>query len=182
MERHKVAELDRLGFSQREIAHRLGVSQPQVCYDLRKIRERYKEAAQVEITEKIQEKLAQYRGLRVELYEAWLRSMVAFEKVVTELNPKGNVLRIIRTIRARLPSPEFMALILDTYQAERDLLGLDAPPKAPVKGQMGVSLDVNWEPPPRNPDPVLTDNVDDLLEDQVPGQLPPPTPEQQRQE
>jgi predicted transcriptional regulator len=154
IERQKTAELDHLGFSQVEIAKRLRVSQPQVSYDLKKIRAQYRESTKVEIAEKIGEKLSQYRNLRRDLHEAWQRSWQALIRTVELLARDGTLLGSIRTIKERLPDPRFMQLILNTYAAERALLGLDAPPKTPVNGQVGVSLDVNWEPPPRNPNPI----------------------------
>jgi hypothetical protein len=93
----ETARLDRMGFTQREIAERIGVSSVQICFDLRKLRKRYVEQANVHAGEKIGELLAGYRDVRREAWQAW----------------------------ARKSDPRYLQAILDTYAAERRMLGLD---------------------------------------------------------
>jgi hypothetical protein len=146
----ETARLDRLGYTQRQIAARLGTTAGMVNYDLKKIRRQYLESANVSTAEKIGEMLASYRDRRQELYEAWLKSMTDLVKTIEELNSKGEVRRLLRVIKERLPNPRYQELLLKTYQAERDLLGLDAPPKVVVKCSVcgAVSLGIVGEEPP----------------------------------
>jgi len=67
----KVAQLDRQGCNQFQIAAAVGVTQPCVCQYLKKIRERYAETTLRERGELVAEKLAQYRDALRELHEAW---------------------------------------------------------------------------------------------------------------
>jgi hypothetical protein len=93
----ETARLDRMGLTQRQIAQRIGVSCVQICFDLRKLRKRYVAAANVHAGERIGELLACYRDVRREAWQAWERKS----------------------------DPRYLQVLLDTYAAERRLLGLD---------------------------------------------------------
>lgn len=77
----KVAELDRRGWAQSKIAKECGVSQPQVCHDLKLIRRRYLEGMSEAREAMVEEKLAQYRDVRREAWAAWERSKKRTRKV-----------------------------------------------------------------------------------------------------
>ena len=100
----ETARLDRLGYSQREIAAKIGVSCVQICYDLRTIRKRYARQAMEHTRELVGETLALLRDVRKEAHEAWERS---------------------KTIKGRPPQNDFLQTILATAKATRELLGLD---------------------------------------------------------
>jgi hypothetical protein len=120
----ETARLDRMGFSQREIAERIGVSSVQICFDLRKLRKRYVEQANVHAGERIGELLASYRDVRREAWLAWQKSWEDAERVSERVG--GNAGDSVTTTReARLPGAEYLHVILDTYAGERKLLGLD---------------------------------------------------------
>src|SRR5262245_27868678 len=120
----ETARLDRMGFTQREIAERIGVSSVQICFDLRKLRKRYVEQANVHAGEKIGELLAGYRDVRREAWQAWERSCLETRRVTTRTGGKHGE-AVTTTVEARLPGAEYMQVVLDTYAAERKLLGLD---------------------------------------------------------
>ena len=135
----EVERLDRRGYSQREIAARIGVAPSQVCYDLKLLRQRYREAQLAERSAAVAEKLEQYRDIRREAWEAWERSKDNKEKEITEkvsslgaqeaVAAKTEKLKAIITTEGRLPGNEYLRTILETLQNERELQGLDAPKK-----------------------------------------------------
>jgi predicted transcriptional regulator len=148
----EVERLDRRGYSQREIASRIGVAPSQVCYDLKLLRKRYRDAQLSERSAAVAEKLAQYRDIRREAWEAWERSKDNKEKEITEkvsslgaqeaAAAKIEKLKAIITTEGRLPGNEYLRTILETLQNERELQGLDAPKKQELSGPDGGAVPV----------------------------------------
>lgn len=138
-ERHErmalIAKLDKQGWHQHAIAREVGVSQPMVCILLKKIRKQYNESQYADRAEKVAEKLTQYRDLRMEAWEAWQRSKGdAYEvveefadncQVIGEAETDGQQIKRIVSRSGRLPNNSYLQTILQTLQAERDMLGLD---------------------------------------------------------
>jgi predicted transcriptional regulator len=116
-----MARMDRRGYSQYQIARHLGISQPQVCYDLKEIRKRYTEAISEEYRAKVEEKRQQLREVRVEAWRAWEKSKADARKVTEEVGfgPRGEVEKTTK---------------------ESELDGLNAPKKI----QANVSV-INWD-------------------------------------
>jgi hypothetical protein len=128
----ETARLDRMGFTQREIAERIGVSSVQICFDLQKLRKRYVEMANVHAGERIGELLQSYRDVRQQALLAWEKSWQDAERVTVTVRPSSgdglfaDVVTTTTTIReGRLPGAQYLQVILDTYAAERKLLCLD---------------------------------------------------------
>jgi hypothetical protein len=119
----RVAFLDRMGYNQYQIAAQVGVSQPVVGNYLAQIRESYRKSQQRHRSELVEEKLAQYRELRQEAYEAWVRSQQCGNPDI-KLNGDAAFLRVIQ----------------DTYKMECALLGLDEQPPGGDKPQVNVNL------------------------------------------
>jgi transcriptional regulator with XRE-family HTH domain len=93
----EIARLDRRGWTQEQIAGQLGLSRAQVGFDLQKIRRRYVEQANVNAGEKIGELLASYRDVRAAAWSRWETTS----------------------------DPRHLYIVLNTYEHERKLLGLD---------------------------------------------------------
>lgn len=77
-----------MGFSQKEIAERLGVSQPMISHDIRKIKEQYKAAMVEDYAAQVQEKILQFRQLRAHMWKCYFKSFKKFRKSVNEFAPK----------------------------------------------------------------------------------------------
>ena len=143
----EVAKMYRQGRTQTEIAETLGVSQPNVCRDLKIIRERYQRTQLDDRGALIAEKLAQYRDIRREAWLAWERSKEDAGMVVEEFvdatesdgSREGSERRIRRVVTkaGRLPVNQFLQTILATHKAERELLGLD-PEKPAAQNNINV--------------------------------------------
>lgn len=133
----RVAQLDRRGWSQWQIANELGVSQALVCQDLGKIRARYKESMLRAHEELVAEKIVQYQDIRREAWAAYDKSQRDSDKEVCEYaqvsegTDGGDYavseqrIKRITTREGRLPANAYLTTILSTLQAERELLGLD---------------------------------------------------------
>lgn len=86
----KVAELDRHGYSQWEIAIEIKVSQPMVCQYLAKIRERCKARTQDIVMGRIQDRLDELADIRREAWKAWTKSWENEQETIIE---KGRIVR-----------------------------------------------------------------------------------------
>jgi DNA-binding CsgD family transcriptional regulator len=140
----EVARLDRRGYSQREIARALGISQPQVCYDLKAIRAKYQTMTAEARKAAVAEKRLQYREIRWELWQEWERSKKDAERSVREKRTvagkaaaKGkkrkNVeqsehFKVVITTEGRLGDPSYLGRVLQVLDLECKLDGLNAPP------------------------------------------------------
>jgi hypothetical protein len=141
-----MTELDSMGYGQVAIARLLGVSQPQVCYDLKVVRERYRQTQLETVKASVNQKLEQLRLVRREAFEAWDRSQ-----------QKGR------------PDSAFMDVIMKALRDECDLLGLW--PDMEVKGTVGGNGGISWQPMnvPDNgmqPSPVAEDVPDPEVPEQ----------------
>lgn len=165
----KIAEMDRRGHTQYQIAKAVGISQPAVSGHLKTIRQRYVESMLEDRKEMVAEKLEQYREVRRVAWQAYMLSLKPSTKRVVERmpemkamkaakrSPRGGrrtkeesdleevratlkVIKVIMTKEGRLPSNEFLHTVLKTLDAERELLGLD-PDR---RNLMGV-FQVPWE-------------------------------------
>ncbi len=149
-----IAELKRQGHSNSTIAQLRNCSIWKIAADLRIIYKRYEEKQLQSKAAMVQEQLDKLADVRRNAWEAWELSRGIFRKSVNEyaLGKSGNAddgtleesLRKIRTIitkEGRLPENAYLSTILRTFEAERQLLGLDAP-----KAQEAVRVDVfDWK-------------------------------------
>lgn len=163
----KVAQLDRRGYTQKVIAEKVGVSIPQICYYLKKLRMRYIEAQLEDRSALVAMKIEQYREIRKEAWEAWERSkedklrevkdfgtpVLRFKLKDEDQEEKSDSARINQlsveeclvlikktvTKEGRLPSSEYLNIIMETLTAERKLLGLDESLKIDLTAQV-----INW--------------------------------------
>lgn len=125
------------GHTQHEIAKLLGISQPMVVYNEKICRQRMKARLERDQDTNIDEKRLQYEDVRREAWAAWFRSMEDADKLVEEYavsreKVRGGKAKVseelvnkIVTKEGRLPNNAYLATIMQTLQAERELLGLD---------------------------------------------------------
>lgn len=139
----EVAAMHRRGMTQVQIAKALGVSQPQIAYDLRIVQSRYQATQLDELDALKAEKLAQYRDIRREAWLAWERSKEDAGMVMEEFadatvfdgSRDGSERRIRRVVTkaGRLSANQYLLTILATLKAECELVGLDEErPTAPM--------------------------------------------------
>lgn len=164
----KVAQLDRRGYPQAQIAKMVGVSYITVMNYLRKMRERSKEIQLGDREELVKEKLQQYREVMMEAWEGYSKSMKDAESITEEeyLGGKpdedGEVQargKIVRKTEGRLPGTQYLKVIQDCLAAERELLGMDAPKKMDVKAQV---ISIDWTQLFQRPDLVILEATDPI--------------------
>lgn len=157
----------------------IDISRVQVCVDVKKIRQRYLNQADEDAKKRIERMLRNYAEVRAEAWESWERSKKQTSKHTVEMipvekdedeeprrkkgkagKPKGKKfssavesmrkLREIWVREGRLPANQYLAIILDTLKAERELLGLDAAAKLDITA---TTFDWNtfFAPPPADP-------------------------------
>ena len=145
----EVAAMHRRGMTQTDIAKAVGVTQPQIAYDLREVRTRYQATQLDDHGALVAEKLEQYRDVRREAWLAWERSKEDAGMVVEEFvdasesdgSRDGSERRIRRvaTKAGRLPGNQYLLTIMRTLDAERELLGLD-PEKPAAQNNLNVVM------------------------------------------
>jgi hypothetical protein len=135
---------DRQGYTQQQMGsvkmpERFGftLSVGQVSKNLAIVKRRYANAAMASRQEKVNEQLAALRDVRREAWEAYHLSMVDAVKVTEEWETETTEVeggdlasseRVVKRIVARegrLPANQYLATIMGTHKAERELLGLD---------------------------------------------------------
>lgn len=151
----RIALLDGRGYSQWEIAKEIGVTQPQVCQDLKKIRQQYRDEMIRAREEMVNEKVAQYNDLIRECWKAWELSKAIAERTTEvhslqvpkltekEVKQKEKVRRKAKMVKVsmtkvtegRLPAIEYLRLIEACHKAIRELKGLDEPRKVDMRTQ-----------------------------------------------
>lgn len=117
------------------------ITQQQVSHYLRRVRDEYNKREDDSRKVHVERMRETYKTIRKMAWEAWDRSAEDAVKVVEEseavIIPRGGdpngalesaerVRRIV-TITGRLPANEYLKTIMDTLEAERELLGLDQP-------------------------------------------------------
>lgn len=129
--RFKIATLDRKGYTQQEIAKKVGISQPMVCKYLKKIRDEYAKATILTHDGKIQDMISRKLMLVKEAYEAFERSgedKVRIEEEETEFDEESayNVgskkKKVVR--EGRIPDERFLRLIRDVLKDISQLTGM----------------------------------------------------------
>lgn len=185
----EVAKLDGRGYTQREIAERLKVSQPQISYDLKVLRERYGTNQQMSVTAKREQQRQRLLDVLHEAWESWERSKQNTMEVTDEYvvpyakakpgdgdsagatdtdngtPPSNPVLRKRTKVRKqRLPDTGYINVALKAMSMLNDLDGLEAP-----KRVENSNLNLNWDmltgDLPTGPVPDLVEAEIQALED-----------------
>lgn len=150
----QIAALDLREKTQEEIARITGLTQPAVNTRLKKIKKRYIASATEHFQQMVGRKMAQYRDVRREAWEAYDLSKKDGQRIVEEYAPvdsddeedtstlQGSERRIKRivTTEGRLPDNSYLVTILKTLEAERAMLGLDEALKIDMTNNV-----VNWD-------------------------------------
>lgn len=134
-----LAETSRLykeGHTYAEIAVKLGVSSTAVSNDMKIIKARYTETLLSSRAEMVAIKLEQYRAVMKEAWEAWRQSKKNKHKVMTGSTQVQTFVQAKeqRTIERQTGNATYLSIVASCLQAERELLGLDAPKKSQVTG------------------------------------------------
>ena len=130
--RQQVAELYLRSWTQTTIAQRLGVTQPTVCEDLKRIRQQWRDSAIRDFDAAREEELQKLDLLEREAWAAWERSQQVQEspRVVQD----GSGKRAQKTVEHPVGDLRYLEQVQKCIAARRALLGLDAPTRiAPAR-------------------------------------------------
>ncbi len=129
--RQQVAELYLRSWTQTAIAEHLGVAQPTICEDLKRIRQQWRDSAIRDFDAAREEELQKLDLLEREAWAAWKRSQEPAES--TKVVQDGSGKRAQKTVEHPVGDPRYLEQVQKCIAARRALLGLDAPTRiAPV--------------------------------------------------
>lgn len=138
----KTVELDGQGLTQKEIAAKLGVSQPMIHYRLAEARKKYLATINAAMADKVAQKLGQYEEIRASAQRTYEEAWGAWER-----SQAGDVGEDGNEGPRKAGNPAFLSImqatrdqIMATLKAERELLGLDEA----VKIQAEVTEKKEW--------------------------------------
>ena len=151
----KVVELYVKGWSQSKIGKHLGFSQVTISNDLKLIHKRWKENTTLDLDDYKHKELAKLDRLEVEYWDAWEKSKED-SKVMTQrdgMTPTGPTSSKEMRQQEETGDPRYLDGVLKCVDRRSKLLGLDAPVKTEVEGQLSVSdLLLSIAKAPRDPD------------------------------
>ena len=157
----RIAELYLSGTKQADIAATLGVSQPQISYELKKLQKRWAASAIRNLDAAKGEELAKIDNLELEYWACWRKSggevkskSVEREKIVLDEENKihkgaaglaqvgaegvkeGEIVRTIERSEIRIGETKFLDGVQWCIERRCKLLGIDVPAKASITGDI----------------------------------------------
>ena len=130
------------GKTQTEIGQEVGLSQPQVSYDLADIQRRWREDTTINLDEAKQRELSRIDELERTYWQAWEKSCNERTKTSTE-KVSGDNGRAKASVQKEemLGNPAYLAGVMNCIQERSKILGIYAPEKQEISG---LKVTVNW--------------------------------------
>jgi hypothetical protein len=127
--RHFVASQYIKGDSQWTIAQATGVTQQQICADLKVIREKWLHSMLRDFDALKSEELAKIDAIETEAWKAWQASLEPYIVRVREkvMGPQGTVAKVVRRRERRIGDPRYLERIQKCVDQRCAILGLLAP-------------------------------------------------------
>jgi hypothetical protein len=138
--RSTVADLYLQGWTQKAIAEELGVAQPTVCDDLKRIRAEWRDSAVRDFDEARQLELMKLDRIEREAWAAWDQSNKPAQSAV--VTGEGNGQKTRKSMKNQHGDPRFLDQVNKCITHRRALLGLDAPMQLTEEGADELSVDV----------------------------------------
>lgn len=113
------------GQLQRDIAEQLGITQQQVSYDLREIRQQWRETTTINMDEALNQELSRIDGLEVEYWDAWRASKKRSEKARQSVGEKQKILSATVERETQTGEPRFLLGVQWCIEQRCKLLGLE---------------------------------------------------------
>ena len=135
----RIAALYLKGKRQADIAAELGVSQPQVSYDLKEIHKRWRESTLVSINEAKHRELSRIDELERTYWDAWARSCEEKTKTRTEKSAGGTAKASVEKDQM-LGNPAFLVGVQWCIEQRCKIFGINAPTKTEITGKDGEAL------------------------------------------
>jgi hypothetical protein len=125
LHRAEIAKMYLEGWYQSDIAAKLGISQPQVSYDLKVLHDRWRAEGIKRIGEYISRELVRIDRLEQMYFDAWERSTQPADSYADKYSDDG--VETTFKLEERDGSPQFLVGVQWCIKRRCDLLGLDAP-------------------------------------------------------
>jgi transposase len=144
----QVAKMRLQGGTERQIAARLGISQPTVHRYLARLAEEWRESAAASMAELKARQVAELQLARAEAWAEWERSKDATkEQARTEREATGvhgvSFTEDKEIQRERLADARYLAVIVKSLQTEARITGTDVPEPETLRGDLAL-----WVTPP----------------------------------
>lgn len=144
-DRAETARLYLMGLPQYKIAEQIGVTQQQICYDLKRIRENWLKSALVDFNEVKGRELDRIDLLEKEAWDAWRRSQLNAETVTQTVrgaraNEEGNPKVVEETFKTvgQVGDPRFLDKVQWCIEQRCKIFGLYEPERHMVTWQQEV--------------------------------------------
>ncbi len=128
--RQRVADLYLKGLTQVAISAEVGVGQPTVCSDLKRIQAEWRASAIRDFDLAREIEVQKIDRVEREAWAAWERSQKPDQSATTTDDPNNR--RTRRHIRNRNGDPRYLDVVHKCIAARRQLLGLDAPTRMEI--------------------------------------------------
>ncbi len=141
------------GWTQKQIAAEVGVTQGMISNDLKVIQQRWREQTAFNLDEAKAKELARLDELERECWAAWEQSKSERTKARQETGGKGKdgkatVTKASMEKEQRDGNPAFLQAVLSCIDRRCKLLGLDAPTKSELTGKDGKPIEVEQRTKP----------------------------------
>lgn len=118
-----IASMYLRGVNQYDIAAELGISQSQVCYDLKEIHKRWRESSLINMHEAKQRELDRIDELERTYWQAWEDSREERTRTRTMRDPEGKVVATVEK-EQRSGNPAFLSGVQSCIDQRCKILGL----------------------------------------------------------
>jgi hypothetical protein len=131
------------GYLQAEIAEVLGVSQPQISYDLARIREQWRESALIDFNEAKNRELERIDLLEREYWEQWKKSKEGGVKTKGQKKIGGEVVETTVQVESGLGDVRYLQGVQWCIERRCKILGVDAPRRTELTGAEGEPISIS---------------------------------------
>lgn len=131
----RTADLYCRGYSMDRIAKEIGVSMQQISYDLKDIKERWKQRTTMDLDAKKSEELAKLDAIEMEAWDAFRRSQEEFTAQTvraSEGKAGAKTKEVSKHTESRYGDARFLETALRCVAKRSELLGLNAPVRSDV--------------------------------------------------
>lgn len=113
------------GMTQNSISIELGISQPQVSYDLKAIRKQWRESTIVNMNEMVSRELARIDALEIQYWEAWRDSKERSEKARQRVGSEKQIIDAVVERETQSGDPAYLRGVQWCIEQRCKLLGLE---------------------------------------------------------
>lgn len=130
------------GVYQSVIAHKLGVSQQQISYDLKVLQRRWQESALVDMDAAKGRELAKIDALERTYWQAWRKSQKESQRTSTSKKGMGEDGEIVARVdkESQVGDPRYLQGVQWCIERRCKIVGIDAPAKSEVSGRDGKAI------------------------------------------